>query len=116
MECMKCGTKAAGKQVFCDTCLAEMERYPVKPGTAIHIPARPSAAPAKKAASKKKAVAPEVQVKRQKKLIRWLIADIVLMMIALGLAFYLLIQTDGFQDAKQTIGENYHIQLPGESD
>ena len=40
MACMKCGKDVNEPQVFCDECLAVMERYPVKPGTAIQLPKR----------------------------------------------------------------------------
>ena len=35
MSCMKCGKEVSEDQVFCPECLAEMERYPVKPGTPV---------------------------------------------------------------------------------
>lgn len=39
VNCMRCGKENKGKDVFCPDCLSDMERYPVKPGTVIHIPA-----------------------------------------------------------------------------
>ena len=40
MNCLKCGREIDAKDVFCPMCLEDMEKYPVKPGTAVHIPAR----------------------------------------------------------------------------
>lgn len=40
MNCMKCGRETAGTDVFCEKCLAAIERYPVKPGTHVHLPKR----------------------------------------------------------------------------
>ena len=40
MSCMKCGKEVSEDQVFCPECLAEMERYPVKPGTPVLLPHR----------------------------------------------------------------------------
>ena len=40
MNCVKCGREIPEDQVFCEICLTEMENYPVKPGTAVHIPPR----------------------------------------------------------------------------
>lgn len=38
MQCMKCGREIPAGDVFCQECLADMEKYPVKPGTVVHIP------------------------------------------------------------------------------
>ena len=40
MNCMKCGRETAGTDVFCEKCLAAIARYPVKPGTHVHLPTR----------------------------------------------------------------------------
>ena len=40
MACMKCGKDCEESQVFCQECLAVMERYPVKPGTTVQLPKR----------------------------------------------------------------------------
>lgn len=40
MECLKCGRQTKERNVFCDECLAEMERYPVKPDTPVVLPKR----------------------------------------------------------------------------
>ncbi len=45
MLCMKCGREISESQVFCAECLAEMEQYPIKPGTPVNLPNR-AAAPA----------------------------------------------------------------------
>lgn len=41
MNCMKCGRELKEKQAFCERCLAEMEKYPVRPNTVVQIPNRP---------------------------------------------------------------------------
>ena len=40
MYCLRCGKDTQEENVFCDNCLLLMEAYPVKPGTAIHLPER----------------------------------------------------------------------------
>ena len=40
MYCLRCGKDTNDENVFCDGCLLLMEAYPVKPGTAIHLPER----------------------------------------------------------------------------
>lgn len=36
MKCLKCGRET--DQTFCEACRAEMEKYPVKPGTIVLLP------------------------------------------------------------------------------
>ena len=62
MKCMRCGTEIATDAVFCEDCLAEMEKHPVKPGTPVLLPRREKQAPVKR--SKKRTVKPEEQVHR----------------------------------------------------
>ena len=40
MSCLRCGRETAEKQVFCELCLSDMKKYPVKPGTSIQLPSR----------------------------------------------------------------------------
>jgi len=40
MYCIKCGRETEGEVVFCQDCLAEMEKYPVQPGTVVLLPRR----------------------------------------------------------------------------
>ena len=40
MHCMKCGRKTGESHAFCDECMEEMKKYPVKPGTVIRLPER----------------------------------------------------------------------------
>lgn len=35
MNCLKCGRPTKERNVFCQDCLTEMERYPVKPDTPV---------------------------------------------------------------------------------
>lgn len=40
MNCLKCGRETASEQIFCQDCLLEMEKYPIKPGTVVQLPQR----------------------------------------------------------------------------
>lgn len=44
LNCLKCGREIEEGQVFCNDCLVQMAKYPVKPGTAVQLPSRGSAA------------------------------------------------------------------------
>lgn len=116
---MKCGRETENEQVFCDTCLAVMDKYPVKPGIVIHLPRREEA-PAKKAAPGRAARPLEEQVARQRKVIRRLRFAVVVWFILFGLAaatvLYLL-DRQGSQP-EQTLpeaeGRNYHVVATSE--
>ena len=75
MNCLKCGREIEEGQVFCNDCLVQMAKYPVKPGTAVQLPSRGSAAVSKKVHSRRRTkTAPEEQLKALKKRIRILSA------------------------------------------
>lgn len=106
MQCAKCGREIQENTVFCKKCLEVMARYPVKPGTSIQLPQRAPAA-AKKAAPRKKKLAPEEQVIRQRRTIRWLAATLVCTVLMLGLSIALLLDIMPEEEATVTIGQNY---------
>ena len=70
MYCLKCGNETQDEKVFCPACLEAMEQYPVKPGTAIHLPRQEDSAPQRKSAHTKRPANPEDQVAYLKKTVR----------------------------------------------
>ena len=103
VNCMKCGRENAADQAFCEDCLAEMERYPVRPNTVVQIPKRP--APTKK--SHQRHISPEEQIAALRKRCRRLMTGLVvawLIIAALaatvGIAVYEL-------DFQRLLGQNY---------
>lgn len=68
--CLKCGKDTKSERLFCAACLDSMEKYPVKPGTHITLPHREPVAAAKKNTRRHRTVAPEEQVRYQRKIIR----------------------------------------------
>ena len=48
MNCLRCGREIEDDRVFCDHCLQSMEKYPVRPGTAVMLPKRKEATVQKK--------------------------------------------------------------------
>ena len=105
MQCTKCGRETKDNAVFCKSCLAVMELYPVKPGTSIQLPQR-SVTP-KKVTPRKKKLSPEEQVIRQRKTIRWLTVALLCSVLMLGLSIALLFDVMPEEEAKVTIGQNY---------
>ena len=69
MNCIKCGVKIPENQVFCDTCLTDMEQYPVKPDITVILPPREEA-PISKKKSRKRALPVEEQLRRIKSKLR----------------------------------------------
>ncbi len=84
MNCLKCGREIQSPQVFCDACLADMDAYPVKPGTPVHIHHRQ--AMEKKAVTKAAPSSKEL-LRKQRKRIQWLW----LLIAALGLTASILL-------------------------
>ena len=108
MQCMKCGRDLQPGQVFCEECLAEMEKYPVKPGTVVLLPQyqRPNLQPKKVV---KRTVPLEEQLRKAKKrsrLLAWLLTAAITVAAGLGyLAAALYIEYDG----KFLPGQNYSV-------
>ncbi|MDD5864732.1 MAG: hypothetical protein PUD80_08885 [Firmicutes bacterium] len=71
MNCLKCGREIEEGQVFCGDCLLDMEKHPVKPGTAVQLPPQVYASAPKKAHPRRRTKpAPEEQVKSLKLRVR----------------------------------------------
>ena len=104
MGCMKCGRDLAEGQTFCPACLEKMDRYPVRPGTPVIIPAHRGEAP-KKAPARRK-LSPEEQIRRLRRYNRALSFLLALSMIASILLGYIavlhLLEKDEFLP-----GQNY---------
>lgn len=117
MLCMKCGRELETEQAFCDDCLAEMEKYPVKPGTVVQLPPQRQEPVVKKQTNHRRhpAVPLEDQVKRLKRRVAALSCALVL---ALAAAAGL-----GYLAAKEYIdyhtgflpGQNYSSMTPAET-
>ena len=110
MYCLKCGKETTSSHVFCDRCLDVMEKYPVKSGTAVHLPRREVAAPVKKVPQRKRNLTAEEQVGMLKKTTRRLIAAVVVLCVILGLTTGLLVHNLlDRKPAPSVVGRNYTI-------
>lgn len=111
MNCMKCGRETISEQVFCEDCLLEMKKYPVRPGTVVQIPLRRESSQGKKP-SKKRSIPLEDQVKHLKKRVRWLSLALVIALAAAALLVKPAVEhllEDNFK-----IGQNYTTIQPTE--
>ena len=98
---MRCGVNTAEKEVFCSDCLASMEKYPVKPGTPVHIPMRGMAPDAKKVSKKKRDLPPDEQISRLRSMIRMLTAGLMAALVVIMLLSGILL-VSSLQDKSQT--------------
>ena len=108
MNCMKCGQEIDEGQVFCIDCLKDMEKYPVRPGTAVHLPKRPAYMPIRRAMPKRKSIPPEELVKKQRKLIRRLTAALTVALLVIALLAYPAV-VHLLENESSLVGQNYSV-------
>lgn len=108
MNCMKCGREVEQDQIFCQDCLAEMEKYPVKPGTVVQLPALSAEQqPKKQPHHRRPVLTAEEQVKRLKKKTRRLALALILTSVLA--VFFALLAFDILEKtaAHKLLGQNY---------
>ncbi len=99
MACIKCGKEVSGSQVFCDSCLQDMQQYPVNPGTPVVLPNRPNQAPVHKR-ERRRIRKPEEQISGLKSAVAWLCVFCCLLMAALTISIMLNLQLMGNEDIR----------------
>lgn len=107
MNCIKCGTETKEPQVFCDRCLADMERYPVKPNITVSLPARPVEPPAKRKSRRPRYIKPEEQIRHLRVKTRLLTVALAAALIAFSLTALLLLKVLDVQEDTYGPGQNY---------
>ena len=105
MNCMKCGREVDTEQVFCEDCLLDMEKYPVAPGTAVHLPRRRETSAVRKQPSRRRTPSLEEQVKTLKRRVRILAAALAVTVALLLALIY---------PAVNYFIKNYHLR-PGQN-
>ena len=110
MNCVKCGKETEGTNVFCPECLEAMKRYPVKPGTTVHIPARPEPVERKQTRVRKEKPAEEQLASLQKLVKRLVILAVGLataLAVTLGALAYNLVEPAEPETPQTPMGRNY---------
>ena len=92
MNCMKCGAEIKGEQVFCDECLTQMARYPVRPNVVVQLPPQQDSLPSRKRRVQKKERDLAEQNRHLRAWIRWLSLLLVVALLGFGLMAFLLLQ------------------------
>ncbi len=109
MNCIKCGRETQNEQIFCFDCLAEMEKYPVKPGTAVKLPERREPSVFRRNL-KRRTVNTDEQIRILKHKVRQLTIVLVLCLTVIaGMLYYIISDTSS---AKRKPGQNYNVIHP----
>lgn len=87
---MKCGREIR-LGAFCDECLADMEKYPVKPNTVVQLPNRQEAIQSRKKGRRKELTEKEklIRYERRVRILTW-INGILAILLAVALALCLM--------------------------
>ena len=110
-KCPKCGRDAAENMAFCEECLAEIEKYPVKPGVVVLLPQHEKAA---KPSPKRRynPAPPEEQLSKLKKRTAALTLALILALGAAGV-FGWMAATDFLNEPETKLpGQNYSSETP----
>ena len=106
MGCIKCGRDVQGDTLFCQSCQAEMEKYPVKPNTYVRLPERREPSVFRRVV-KRRTVNVDEQIRVLKHRVRDLSIGLVLCLILLaGLMYYITTQV---MEPKYKPGQNYSV-------
>jgi len=110
VNCIKCGRDLRGEQVFCRECQENMEHYPIKPGTAVQLPAHAPQPEAKaKPIRSKKNLSAEAQLRKQRVTIRLLILTLAAVLLAFMATAVLSLHLLDQRDQQSRIGQNYTV-------
>ena len=110
MKCMRCARETAPQQVFCNACLEDMARYPVRSDTPIYLPVRkPKDAPRKKSRRFRRERTAEEMVMILRKRVKVLTAltVILVMMLSAAMAGVWLAKKQGADLSIPNIGQNF---------
>jgi hypothetical protein len=109
-KCPKCGRDAAENMAFCAECLAEMEKYPVKPGVVVLLPPREKTP--KSVKRRHAPTPPEEQLAKLKKRVVALTLALILALGAAGVCGWMAV-TDYLSDSEGKLpGQNYSSEIP----
>ena len=113
MYCLKCGRETESEQVFCNSCLEIMGKYPIKPGTHIQLPKKEVAVIQKKT-SRRRTLKPEEQVVQLRKSLRrtrFIAVLLVFMLAGVGALAWLQLQKAPEQGKQEApIGQNFTVE------
>lgn len=107
MKCMKCGREMTEDLAFCSTCLAEMEQFPVRPGTVILLPNREPSQPRKPVRKKKAILSADELIPVLKRKVWTLRLISLVLALLLTVISIIAIQAVTELDWQRLLGQNY---------
>ena len=110
MNCLRCGRETSGQQVFCDTCLDDMARHPVKPDVAIYLPVRkPKELPRKQSHRwrRERSAEETVVILRRRVRVLAVITGLLILMLAAAVTGVWIARQQGADLPIPNIGQNY---------
>ena len=105
---MKCGKEIGEGAVFCESCIAVMKQYPVKPGTPVLLPQRLEPQSAKKTPTRKKAPTAEEQLTKARRSLQWLGTALAVTLLLLFFALFFIYESWKPTAPDSNIGQNYN--------
>ena len=115
MNCMKCGREIPLGQVFCKDCLADMENYPIKPGTPVQLPTQPAETAPRRQPDRRKTRKPEEQIALLRKLVLSLGIALLAVILTFAITTSILLQRMGQNGDGTLPGQNYSTVESGNS-
>ena len=113
-SCLKCGRPCSEDQSFCGECLAEMTKYPVKPGVVVLLP-RQDRTPRPTPRRRYAAPDPEEQLEKLKKQVIALWLALILALSAAGVLGWHVLSDYMEQQANKLLpGQNYSSETTGQ--
>ena len=115
MYCLKCGREVNEDRNFCPDCVSVMEKYPVKPGTAVLLPKRREGSPISRSPVRRKTLTAEEQIRKLRRnaltfFVMWVITFLLLCAVtALGISHVL-------QQQHFSLGQNYSVITHNETE
>lgn len=103
---MKCGAEMDLECSFCQKCLEEMKKYPIKPGTPVQLPTRSGTAARKNTSVKRPALKEKEQIARLTHRNKTLAALLILTIMALSAVSYFLVR-ELTKVPEKPAGQNY---------
>ena len=109
MKCLRCARETADRQVFCNVCLDDMARHPVRSDTPIYLPVRKvSVAPKSKRRHRRERTAEEIVfILRKRVRVLTALVVILLMMLAAAVTGVWLAKRQGGGFSIPDIGQNF---------
>ena len=107
MFCMKCGVSVSESQVFCEDCLKDMERYPVKPNVQVTIPVRPAVSASKKRGRRQRGSVQDEMVRTMRIKLRLAHTALIIVMLAFFALAAIMVKYLSEKPEQINPGQNY---------